>query len=260
MKPVVVRDVAVGEGIPKICIPIMGRTKDEIIKEARDCLKLPGDMVEWRADFFEQIFDTQAVFNTAEELRAVLGNVPILFTFRTLREGGERAIEVGEYEKLTAAAAQSGFVDMIDIEAFTGDEVVCRIIEAVHASGAKALLSNHDFQGTPDKDEIVRRLCRMQEMGADIPKIAVMPQNERDVLTLMEATLDMTEQYAQRPFITIAMGKLGVISRLSGGIFGSAVTFGASRKVSAPGQIRAEELAELLKIIDTSIYSTSPGK
>lgn len=84
----------------------------------------------------------------------------------------------------------------MDVEAFTGDEVVRDIIESAHESGVVVVASNHDFEKTPEKDEIVRRLRKMQELGADIPKIAVMPQSRKDVLTLLSATEEMVSEYA----------------------------------------------------------------
>lgn len=75
----------------------------------------------------------------------------------------------------------------------------------------------------------------MQDMNADIPKIAVMPQNRKDVLTLLAATEEMATNYADRPIITMSMAGTGVISRLCGEVFGSSMTFGAAKKASAPG-------------------------
>lgn len=50
----------------------------------------------------------------------------------------------------------------------------------------------------------------MQELDADIPKIAVMPQNKKDVLTLLSATEEMASEYADRPIITMSMaGAIG---------------------------------------------------
>ncbi|OJT86888.1 3-dehydroquinate dehydratase, partial [Clostridioides difficile] len=103
------------------------------------------------------------------------------------------------------------------------------------------------------KEEIVSRLCRMQELGADLPKIAVMPQNEKDVLVLLEATNEMFKIYADRPIITMSMSGMGVISRLCGEIFGSALTFGAAKSVSAPGQISFKELNSVLNLLHKSI-------
>ena len=86
-------------------------------------------------------------------------------------------------------------------------------------------------------------------VSADILKIAVMPQNSRDVLTLLSATEEMTRLYAERPLITMSMGGTGLMSRLCGETFGSAVTFGAVGKTSAPGQIAADELAQVLELL-----------
>ena len=148
---------------------------------------------------------------------------------------------------------KTGLVDLVDVEAFTGDEVVKDIIEGAHAYGVKVVASNHDFDKTPDKDDIVGRLVKMQELGADIPKIAVMPQCKKDVLTLLEATREMAEEHADRPIITMSMAGTGLISRLCGEVFGSALTFGAVGKASAPGQMNASDLREILTLIDKSI-------
>ena len=151
------------------------------------------------------------------------------------------------------AVAKSGYVDLIDVEAFTGEEIVKSMIQEAHSYGVKVIASNHDFDATPEKDEIVRRLRMMQDYGADIPKMAVMPRNKQDVLTLLSATLEMSEQFADRPIITMSMAGTGVVSRLSGETFGSALTFGAATKASAPGQINVNELAQVLDIIHKSL-------
>ncbi len=97
------------------------------------------------------------------------------------------------------------------------------------------------------------RLRKMQELGADLPKIAVMPQNKRDVLTLLLATEEMTRKYADRPIITMSMAGTGVISRLCGEVFGSALTFGAAKKASAPGQMGVNELETVLRLLHRSL-------
>jgi 3-dehydroquinate dehydratase-1 len=89
----------------------------------------------------------------------------------------------------------------------------------------------------------------MQDLGADIPKIAVMPQNKKDVLTLLAATEEMASEYADRPIITMSMAGTGVISRLAGEVFGSALTFGAAAKASAPGQMGVEDLKQVLTLL-----------
>lgn len=249
MNPVKVRNIVIGEGMPKICVPIVGITKEAILNEAKAITKLPADVVEWRIDWFENVFDFAALEDVLKDLREVLGDMPILMTFRTSKEGGEKAIEDEVYADINIKAAQTGYVDLVDVEVFTGDEIVKKIIDGAHAAGVKVVASNHDFFKTPDKDDIVGRLRKMQDLGADIPKIAVMPQNKKDVLTLLAATEEMANEYADRPIITMSMAGTGVISRLAGEVFGSALTFGAAAKASAPGQMGVTDLKQILTLL-----------
>lgn len=253
MNTVQVKNVTIGEGLPKIIVPIVGQTKDEIIAAAKSFANVELDIVEWRVDWFEGVFDFDQVKDVAQALRDVLQDTPILFTFRTTKEGGEKAIEPEAYVELNQNIAKTGLVDLVDVEAFTGDDYVAQIIEVAHQNNVKVVASNHDFDKTPDQADIVSRLRKMQEQGADIPKIAVMPNNKKDVLTLLAATEEMATNYADRPIITMSMAGTGLISRLCGEVFGSAATFGAVGKVSAPGQMNAEDLNMILTLIHKSL-------
>ena len=231
----------------------MNTVKIRVIEEAKTFDSIPVDVVEWRVDWFEGVFDFAQVEDTLKDLRAALGNTPILMTFRTSKEGGEKAIEPEAYAELNIKAAQTGYVDMIDVEIFTGDEIVKKIIDGAHAAGVKVVASNHDFFKTPAKADIIYRLRKMQDMNADIPKIAVMPQNKKDVLTLLAATEEMTTNYADRPIITMSMAGTGVISRLCGEVFGSSMTFGAAKKASAPGQMGVNDLNTVLGLLHNAM-------
>lgn len=254
MNTVKVRNIEIGAGIPKICVPIVGVTREEILAAAENIKSTKADVVEWRVDWYEDIFDFTKTEATMQALREVLGEMPILFTFRTSKEGGEKAIETEAYVELNQNAAKTGLVDLVDVEAFTGDDAVKAVVEIAHENGVKVIASNHDFHKTPAKEEIVSRLRKMQELGADIPKIAVMPQNKKDVLTLLAATEEMVSEYADRPIITMSMSGTGVISRLCGEVFGSALTFGAVGKVSAPGQMGIEDLTTVLGLLHKSLF------
>ena len=253
MKTVQVRNITIGEGRPKICVPIVGQTKEDILLEAGTFERIPVDVVEWRVDWFENVFDTDKVLDVAKDLQTVLKDTPILFTFRTAKEGGEKAISSEDYKALNMAVAKSGYVDFIDVEAFTGEEIVKSMIQEAHSYGVKVIASNHDFHKTPEKSDIIYRLRKMQDMNADIPKIAVMPQNKKDVLTLLSATEEMTSLYADRPIITMSMAGTGVISRLCGEVFGSSMTFGAAKKASAPGQMGVKELETVLGLLHSAM-------
>lgn len=249
IRVVTVRNIHIGEGMPKIIVSITDGTRDLILEKAIALEDMPIDAVEWRADFYQDVFDTNKVLETARSLRAVLPDMPLLFTFRTKAEGGERDISTAGYIALNKAVAESGAADMIDVELFSGDEAVRECISNIHGAGVYVLASNHDFSGTPSKEELVRRLIKMQDMDADILKIAVMPNSVEDVLTLLSATNEMYVRYAERPLVTVSMSSRGVISRLAGELFGSSMTFGTAGRASAPGQIPVEKLSSILHIL-----------
>lgn len=252
MNTVQIKNITLGEGAPKIIVSLMARDLAAVKSEALAYRSADFDILEWRGDHFADIADTTKALEALRELRAVFPDRPILFTFRSKKEGGEQELSPEAYIALNIAMAESGLADAIDLELFTGDELVKQAIARAHAKGVKVIMSNHDFHKTPAKEEIVSRLSKMQALGADVPKIALMPESKTDVLTVLAATLEVSEKIADRPIITMSMSKTGVISRLAGEVFGSAATFGAVQKASAPGQISVTDLRTVLSIINAA--------
>lgn len=253
MQNVQIKNLIIGQGKPKVIVPIVGITRSDILNSAERMDFSKIDLVEWRVDFYEDVFDYPALNKTLEDLRKVIKNTPLLFTFRTKKEGGEQDISMEKYSELNIAAARSGMVELVDVEIMSGDEAVERLITAIHNFDVKVIASNHDFHKTPPKEDLIFRLRKMQDMNADILKIAVMPQSKEDVLELLSATDLMKLNYAEKPIVTMAMGSLGVVTRLVGEVFGSSMTFGAVGQTSAPGQIPVNELDDVLRIIHKAI-------
>ena len=108
MKTVMLRNVEVGCGKPKVIVPIVAATAQGILEKAREFRAHALDVVEWRVDFYEDVFQLPKVLSTLKGLREILGETPILFTFRTRKEGGEKEIDMEAYTALNTAVAQSG--------------------------------------------------------------------------------------------------------------------------------------------------------
>lgn len=253
MNTVKIRNIVIGEGMPKICVPIVGTTKEELLQEVKALQNLSVDIVEWRMDWFKEIENLDAAKEMVKTLREALKDTALLATFRSKKEGGELEVSTEYYIALNKAIVDSGCADLIDVELFTGETEVNDIVTYAHEHGVKVIMSNHDFDKTPSYDEILTRLKAMQSLDADIPKIAVMPTCKKDVLTLLQATNEMHETYADCPIITMSMAGTGVISRLCGEVFGSALTFGAAKKASAPGQMNVEDLHTVLTLLHKSL-------
>lgn len=245
-KGVQVRDITLGIGRPKIAVPITGQTESDIISQANNIAAAQPDLVEWRVDFYQDILDKKAYVETAKALRAALGNLALLTTFRTKGEGGEMALSENDYFQICQTVIDTKLSDALDLEMYHDENQVKQIINSAKDSGVVIIMSNHDFDGTPAKSEIKNRLSKMIALGADVAKIAVMPKNVTDLLDLLTATAETQSELSQ-PVITMAMANLGKVSRIAGEVFGSAVTFATVGAASAPGQIPIQNLRQDLE-------------
>ena len=247
MESLKIRNMELGAGRPKICVPLTGSDQEQLQAEAEAAMKKSIDLVEWRGDCFCRVHDLTEMEQTAKILRQQMGDCPILFTCRT--EDGRFSISIRDYIELNKRMIATGCIDLVDVELFMGDMVCRELVEYAHAHHVAVVISNHEFEQTPDVDVMVRRLQSMRYLGADVPKIAVMPKNNRDVLKLLQATDTFNQWFGDCPIITMSMGKMGVISRLCGETFGSAFTFATVGKASAPGQISVDEVETILDIL-----------
>ena len=246
IKSLSIRNVEFGKGITKICVPIVGKTDKEILEQARKTIKEKPDCIELRIDWYEDVFREEKVVELLRQLRAIIGNCVLLFTFRSLAEGGEKEITPECYYSLCQAACESGLIDLLDVEAYMQEGLLKKLIPVAHGNHVYIVGSNHNFDFTPTQEELYKRLSHMDDMGADIPKLAVMPVKERDVLNLLSATLRYYELGGTKPVITMSMKRLGGVSRIAGAVTGSALTFATVGEASAPGQLPIGLMRDIL--------------
>ena len=146
-----VRNLKLGEGIPKICVPLVGKTNEEILEEAKFLKNVKFDLIEWRVDHYENVENLEKVKEIVKALREEVGETVILFTFRSKKEGGELEVSDEYYAQLNKTVSETKLVDLVDVELFTGDEIVKDIVETAHNNGVKVVMSNHDFFKTQQK-------------------------------------------------------------------------------------------------------------
>lgn len=226
-----------GGRLPAVCAPLVASTRDALVAETRAVAALAPDLLEWRVDFFAALADTQSVLQTARDLRAAAAGIPLLFTRRSRREGGQPiALDEAQVLALYEAIAATRAVDAMDFEMGNEPAHVQRVRALTREHGLGLVLSFHDFQRTPDDATLAARFDQAQALGADIAKVAVMPQSMADVHRLLGATLAASTRLTI-PVVSMSMGALGAVTRLCGGVYGSALTFAVGSAASAPGQI-----------------------
>ena len=121
MKIISIRDVHIGEGVPKIIVPLMGRNVEQLLLEIKTIKQAAPDIVEWRADALEKIDNLEVVKETLSTIREALLPTPLLFTFRSHREGGNKHIEDAYYKQLLDEVIQTKDIDLVDVELFSSN-------------------------------------------------------------------------------------------------------------------------------------------
>lgn len=230
-----IKGVHVGEGRPKTIVSLMDAEPTGLLAQAERAVAAGADCLEWRADFAASL-DSATLAKTAHMLGAALPRTPLIFTLRTESQGGRCQLDVARQQEVLRTATRSGGIDLVDLELGLGDETVRELASFAHDHGVLVIVSHHDFSGTPDVTWMTSCLLHMAALGADIPKLAVMAQGPADALHLMEATVATKTQF-EGPLLTMAMGGEGTLTRLAGETFGSALTFCALGRASAPGQV-----------------------
>lgn len=241
----IVRNIEFGKGKPKICVPVMGKNLCLLEEEISNLKDLKYDLVEWRIDFYE---DMNQVKEDIHTVRNLLKDTPLLVTCRTNNEGGNACVSKEEYCSLLKPVISSQCCDLVDLECFLDEEIVASLVEFAHENGVKVIMSNHDFSKTPSYEEIMHRFSKMEQMQCDIAKVAYMPKDSDDVLTLLRATNDASKKTSCL-LVSMSMSQLGVISRISGELFHSCMTFGCAKNASAPGQLEANALDSILEAL-----------
>ncbi len=253
-KPIDLNGQPIANGkFPLICTPLVGRTFDKLMAELDVVLPKNPDVLEWRVDFFEQIGDAALVIAAARAIKTKAGEIPLLFTRRSTLEGGEPiALTEAQVIALYTAVCESKSIDLIDYEMANDAANIVQVRAAAKANGIKLVLSFHNFSYTPGPETLAAKFLTADQLGADVAKVAVMPRDLDDVLTLLSATREASKKL-RIPLISMSMGPYGSLTRLFGWTFGSALTFAVGASSSAPGQVPIEDLNTVLAILKKSI-------
>ncbi len=246
---VTVKDKVIGGPDPLICLPLVARDKSDLLKQAMELKQLAPDLLEWRIDGYDAVEDHKSCLEALQELQATVGQIPLIFTCRIHAEGGFKEITQEARLELITASIASGGIDLVDIELCNEPSFIEAVKKAAREYGTKLILSYHNFTETPDESAIHDKLLQAQDVGADIAKLAVMPQSYGDVLTLLGATLRARTGAVKVPVVTMSMGPEGGVTRLAGGLFGSDITFAIGKESSAPGQIPIGDLRQAMAVL-----------
>ena len=256
-----VREMVLQPGRPRVAVPIISSEPSKIIADCEEIIKLPCDIVEWRADFYlagiekldRYLSDKNGYLDMVkilDDINYIAGDKPLIFTVRSEAQGGRVQMSRAQLESVYGIAAETQLVDFIDIElkdkyGKVHEDWIRWQIDEAHSHGVKVILSHHDFESMPAPAELVEFIKNMQMLGADICKTAAMAEDKTDAENMLKASAFLMEKNIG-PLIMLAMGEAGKSARVAAGRYGSCITFAAGKGASAPGQVDAYTMKKWL--------------
>lgn len=223
------------------CIPLVTDNEKDLFCEIDEALAQKPDYLEWRRDYFMED-DYEQERKILRKIRSQ--NVGLIYTFRDVKEGGFRHVVNEDRWKHIANAVKSNAVSYIDLELNSEPEYFEAVKQVVKSGQNKLMLSYHNFDGTDSYDEILSILARMEEMGADVMKLALYARDKTDFQTAAAAGATYSLK-TEKPMIMISMGEEGRLSRVLPEVMGGCLTFASGVRATAPGQLTLEDILKM---------------
>ena len=256
-----IKETVFKPGRPKVAVPLVSSVPGEIIDECEDTEKMPCDVIEWRADYYlaglgdldERLKEKDTyleILKILDDINYIAKDKPVIFTVRTKQQGGQTELTEKQAESITDLVCESKLVDMVDIElpaelSEDSKAVLASRIGRIHEADIRVIMSYHDFESMPYPADILAKVGCMQELGADMFKMAAMAYSKEDAENLLKTTAFMHKN-GIGPLIMLAMGEWGKTTRVAAGRYGSCMTFASGKEQSAPGQTDAWTLKKWL--------------
>lgn len=248
MGSVQIREVAIGNGTPKICAVLDGVLREDILEQIDDALEAGAEMTEWQVDAYSWHQSEEKLMKTLRLIREKLQQVPLIFNFRSRKAGGYQDILIADYRKLYLEAASSDCIDLAEIDMEFMEQLGSSFLQLLKETGVKVVLCDNYPETTPEDSLLLFRLNLMEHLGADVGKVVVQPKKAQDVFRLMELTLQ-AEAFVCFPIIAISLGELGKFSRISGELSHSAITYASVRDEPQAGEYNIYDLKDALELV-----------
>jgi 3-dehydroquinate dehydratase-1 len=164
---------------------------------------------------------------------------PVILTIRSAQEGG--AWEGDEARRLALYREALPHVSAVDVE--IASSIFQPMIKAAHKARKTVIGSFHDFDRTPDAEELRAVIQTGRRAGADIVKIATVIDGPSDISVLFS----VLNKEGSKPLCLIGMGQHGVATRVTLACKGSCLAYGYADRSAAPGQTPSSTLMRRLR-------------
>lgn len=242
-----------------ICVPIPIKSANilELKSIIAQSLRSNPNLIEFRYDYIDDV--QQITKNFVNELLAnVQPKIPVIFTFRAHKEGGQMKIdEAIRFEILkTLVLSQPNY---LDIEMNTEKRILSEMINLANLNDVNLIFSYHNFDETPSYETVSVQINNIldslredygldsQKMERIILKMIFTARKFEDNLIPLKLCKEISKENMK--VISFCMGTLGIFSRILCVLNGSFLTYGSIDEKTAPGQIDITNLREALNVL-----------
>jgi len=150
-----------------------------------------------------------------------------------------------EERKEMFSLAISAGADFIDLDIENDPAFIDDIRKLLINSKTELIVSYHNFERTPEIDDLSQILTNCYEKGAAVAKLATMVNNNEELKTIFSLYRIPGRK------VIVGMGEMGIITRIAGPVMGSEFTFASidAEKTTAPGQVNIDDMKDIFKIL-----------
>ena len=153
-----------------------------------------------------------------------------------------------EQRKLLLVTAINAGATYVDVEFETEYGFKQDIIATALSKKCAVIISYHNFESTPSREQLKIIVNQSFDMGAHVAKIACMCQKAEDNASLLSV------YESGKRIVSVGMGEFGKISRIAAPFLGAEFTFASATDefATAPGQISYTKLRTITEMLKNS--------
>lgn len=221
----------------KFVVTIKPRTVEEV--QHLDVSKFDDiDIIEWRADYLSK----DEIMTLAPAVFEKLAGREILFNIKTVENGGHIQLDGPTYVQIIKDIDTFYHPDYIEFEYFTFKEYFNELTEFSNLT-----LSYYDYEKTPEN--LMEIFSELTTLAPKVVKIYVTPNQEQDVLDLMNYTRGFKTLNPKQIYATQSLGKLGRLTSLAGDISGSSWSQVSLEKEDETSDLTLSEMIRIKEML-----------
>jgi 3-dehydroquinate dehydratase / shikimate dehydrogenase len=224
--------------LPRVCVAVTGPDPTAMLEKA-EALVRDNTFLEFRLDYLPR---PVLALPKIKQFTEYHPHVVLIATCRRAASAGRFQGSIASQLDILWRAAAAG-CQLLDLELHSATHTKPEPLQRLR-SAAALILSYHDFHGTKDLEETLRK---MVAVPADFYKLVTTANTLYDNVEMMKFIERNSDRYS---LIGLCMGEQGIISRVLGLRAGSVFTFAAVNEDerTAPGQITARELQSTYRV------------